>query len=37
MVQLFVSILDEAIHTPATTFGRCPFLFTVGMWPNRSI
>ncbi|KAF8579154.1 hypothetical protein K439DRAFT_1360225 [Ramaria rubella] len=25
----FISLLDPAIHTPARTFGRCPFLFTV--------
>ena len=29
-LQVFVSILDPVLHTPATTFGRCPFLFTVG-------
>ncbi|KAL0066966.1 hypothetical protein AAF712_005955 [Marasmius tenuissimus] len=28
-VNPFVSILDPAIHTPAATFARCPFLFTV--------
>ncbi|KAM6499620.1 hypothetical protein JOM56_005128 [Amanita muscaria] len=25
----FVSILDPVLHTPASTFSRCPFLFTV--------
>ncbi|KAF7798317.1 hypothetical protein EIP86_009538 [Pleurotus ostreatoroseus] len=24
-----VSVLDPVLHTPATTFARCPFLFTV--------
>lgn len=28
-LNVFVSILDPLLHTPATTFGRCPFLFTV--------
>ncbi|THU98704.1 hypothetical protein K435DRAFT_660495 [Dendrothele bispora CBS 962.96] len=25
----FISLLDPVLHTPATTFARCPFLFTV--------
>ncbi|GLB42696.1 putative fungal specific transcription factor [Lyophyllum shimeji] len=25
----FLSLLDPALHTPASTFARCPFLFTV--------
>ena len=25
-----MSVLDPVLHTPATTFKRCPFLFTVG-------
>ncbi|KIY68921.1 hypothetical protein CYLTODRAFT_373583 [Cylindrobasidium torrendii FP15055 ss-10] len=28
-VNPFISLLDPAIHTPQTTFTRCPFLFTV--------
>lgn len=28
-VNPFVSMVDPAIHTPASTFARCPFLFTV--------
>lgn len=28
-INVFLSILDPAIHTPARTFARCPFLFTV--------
>lgn len=28
--QPFVSLLDPVLHTPASTFARCPFLFTVG-------
>ncbi|KAG6906482.1 hypothetical protein DXG01_013721 [Tephrocybe rancida] len=28
-VNPFISLLDPALHTPATTFARCPFLFTV--------
>lgn len=25
-----MSLLDPVLHTPASTFARCPFLFTVG-------
>ena len=25
----FISVLDPVLHTPASTFARCPFLFTV--------
>ncbi|TFY76912.1 hypothetical protein EWM64_g7100 [Hericium alpestre] len=28
-VNPFIGVLDPALHTPATTFSRCPFLFTV--------
>ncbi|KAF8063303.1 fungal-specific transcription factor domain-containing protein [Lyophyllum atratum] len=28
-VDPFLSLLDPFLHTPATTFARCPFLFTV--------
>ncbi|KAF9048353.1 hypothetical protein BDZ89DRAFT_1057928 [Hymenopellis radicata] len=28
-VNPFISLLDPALHTPQTTFTRCPFLFTV--------
>ncbi|KAL0566819.1 hypothetical protein V5O48_015183 [Marasmius crinis-equi] len=28
-VNPFLSMLDPAIHTPSSTFARCPFLFTV--------
>ncbi|KAJ8689224.1 hypothetical protein PTI98_013267 [Pleurotus ostreatus] len=28
-VNPFVSLLDPVLHTPALTFARCPFLFTV--------
>ncbi|KAI3605911.1 hypothetical protein WG66_012368 [Moniliophthora roreri] len=28
-VNPFVSLLDPVLHTPASTFARCPFLFTV--------
>ncbi|KAG6809261.1 hypothetical protein H0H92_000968 [Tricholoma furcatifolium] len=28
-VNPFISLLDPALHTPASTFARCPFLFTV--------
>lgn len=28
-VNPFISLLDPVLHTPATTFSRCPFLFTV--------
>ncbi|KAF5391201.1 hypothetical protein D9757_003162 [Collybiopsis confluens] len=28
-LQPFISLLDPVLHTPATTFARCPFLFTV--------
>ncbi|KAI0048449.1 hypothetical protein FA95DRAFT_1490742 [Auriscalpium vulgare] len=28
-VNPFISLLDPKIHTPASTFSRCPFLFTV--------
>ena len=28
--QVTVNILDPALHTPTTTFARCPLLFTVG-------
>ncbi|KZT35974.1 hypothetical protein SISSUDRAFT_1050554 [Sistotremastrum suecicum HHB10207 ss-3] len=28
-INPFVSLLDPVLHTPATTFNRCPFLFTV--------
>lgn len=27
-LNVFLSILDPVIHTPADVFGRCPFLFT---------
>lgn len=29
-LQPHVSLLDPSLHTPASTFARCPFLFTVG-------
>jgi len=29
-LQLHVALLDPSLHTPASTFARCPFLFTVG-------
>ncbi|KAF7373049.1 hypothetical protein MSAN_00512400 [Mycena sanguinolenta] len=28
-MQPFLSLLDPVLHTPASTFRRCPFLFTV--------
>jgi hypothetical protein len=28
-INVFISILDPVLHTPASTFARCPFLFTV--------
>ncbi|KAJ7711995.1 hypothetical protein B0H16DRAFT_1744612 [Mycena metata] len=28
-VNPFIAILDPVLHTPASTFARCPFLFTV--------
>jgi hypothetical protein len=28
-VNPFISVLDPVLHTPASTFARCPFLFTV--------
>ncbi|KAJ6479456.1 hypothetical protein C8R47DRAFT_983369, partial [Mycena vitilis] len=28
-IQPFVALLDPVLHTPASTFARCPFLFTV--------
>ncbi|KAF5376493.1 hypothetical protein D9615_008666 [Tricholomella constricta] len=28
-VNPFISLLDPFLHTPASTFARCPFLFTV--------
>ncbi|KAH9850967.1 fungal-specific transcription factor domain-containing protein [Lenzites betulinus] len=28
-INVHCDILDPALHTPATTFNRCPFLFTV--------
>ncbi|KAJ3986547.1 putative fungal-specific transcription factor [Lentinula detonsa] len=28
-INPFISLLDPVIHTPAATFARCPFLFTV--------
>ena len=28
-VNPFLSLLDPVLHTPASTFARCPFLFTV--------
>ncbi|KAF7368188.1 hypothetical protein MVEN_00137900 [Mycena venus] len=28
-INPFVSLLDPVMHTPASTFARCPFLFTV--------
>ncbi|KAG5730335.1 Protein priB [Termitomyces sp. T112] len=28
-VNPFISLLDPDLHTPASTFARCPFLFTV--------
>ncbi|KAL0948305.1 hypothetical protein HGRIS_010897 [Hohenbuehelia grisea] len=28
-VNPFISLLDPVLHTPALTFARCPFLFTV--------
>ncbi|KIM44248.1 hypothetical protein M413DRAFT_443269 [Hebeloma cylindrosporum] len=28
-VNPFISLLDPVLHTPASTFARCPFLFTV--------
>jgi hypothetical protein len=28
-INPFVSLLDPVLHTPASTFSRCPFLFTV--------
>ncbi|KAF9524196.1 fungal-specific transcription factor domain-containing protein [Crepidotus variabilis] len=28
-VNPFISLLDPVLHTPASTFTRCPFLFTV--------
>jgi hypothetical protein len=31
-----MSILDPAIHTPERTFGRCPFLFTVGAYQRTT-
>ncbi|KAJ7302054.1 hypothetical protein DFH08DRAFT_919001 [Mycena albidolilacea] len=27
--QPFIALLDPVLHTPASTFARCPFLFTV--------
>ncbi|THH12044.1 hypothetical protein EW146_g7836 [Bondarzewia mesenterica] len=28
-INPFISLLDPVLHTPASTFSRCPFLFTV--------
>jgi hypothetical protein len=28
-INAFISLLDPVLHTPASTFARCPFLFTV--------
>ncbi|KAJ7027527.1 hypothetical protein C8F04DRAFT_965053 [Mycena alexandri] len=28
-LQPFIAILDPVLHTPSSTFARCPFLFTV--------
>ncbi|KAF8634663.1 hypothetical protein AX15_000766 [Amanita polypyramis BW_CC] len=28
-INPFISLLDPVLHTPASTFARCPFLFTV--------
>ena len=29
-VNVHCDVLDPVLHTPASTFARCPFLFTVG-------
>jgi hypothetical protein len=30
-LNVTVNLLDPVLHTPETTFARCPLLFTVGM------
>lgn len=32
-LQPFITVLEPKLHTPALTFSRCPFLFTVGSSP----
>ena len=34
MLQPHVSLLDPSLHTPASTYARCPFLFTVGAFAS---
>ena len=33
-VNVHCDVLDPVLHTPASTFARCPFLFTVGEYPR---
>lgn len=33
--QCFITVLDPKLHTPASTFARCPFLFTVSEYIVR--
>ena len=33
-VNVHCDVLDPVLHTPASTFARCPFLFTVGECPH---
>lgn len=35
--QPFISLLDPALHTPASTFARCPFLFTVSKYLTADV
>lgn len=36
-LQPHVALLDPSLHTPADTFARCPFLFTVGMLVSHTL
>ena len=35
-VNVHCDVLDPDLHTPASTFARCPFLFTVGAFPSST-
>ena len=35
-VNVHCDVLDPVLHTPASTFARCPFLFTVGAFSYAS-
>jgi hypothetical protein len=36
-LQPLIALLDPVLHTPASTFARCPFLFTVGAFDDLPI